>query len=645
MPSSHHANIGSKLKKAQGLIQSGQLEKAEQVLLPLTKRYPRVEAPWLLLGSVYGQSGRYQDVERCCRTIISINPGHPMALSLLGSACATLGKHEEAIAHLSKAVKLDPGNPGIRYNLGNSFYAQGKVEEAETEFRAVLQLNPGYAQAHFALANCMLAQSRWQDALASYRAANQAMPDNYELNMSLGLTYQNLGKLDEAVECYQHALQLTDQRSGPLCALAYANVLQGHLETALDYLEQVLRDQPENPRARVDRADIYYRMGRIDEAHAQVSALLDEGVETPRLVMVHAYLCQRFQECDRVIALAEDMIEHRTLQQSERITLQFILGKLYDQSGDYEAAFRNYRQANESEPDSFDRTKHARNVNRIVEAYNPAALSSVAQRALPRSNCRDARPVFIVGMPRSGTSLVEQILASHPRVYGAGERPEIGILADRLNKSETLDYVEHLQSLDQQTLDRMAREYLHTVGSQAGDAERITDKMPTNFLHLGFIAQLFPAGRIIHCRRDPRDTCLSIYFQEFNLAHSYANNLEALAHFYREYERLMEHWLTVLDLPVLEIDYSESVSNLEDSARRMVNFIDLEWDPDCLQFYRSGRTTATASYDQVRQPVYTSSIGRWKHYRQHISPLIEEFGDQDAPLGRSRSADDRQRRG
>ena len=491
----------------------------------------------------------------------------------------------------------------------------------------------------------MLAQCHWQDALTSYRAANLAMPDNYDINMSLGLTYQNLGKLDEAIGCYQHALQLTDRRSEPLCALSYATALQGHLETALDYLEQVLRDQPENPRARVDRADIFYRMGRIDEAHMQVCALLEEGLETPRLVMVYAFLCQRFQECDRVIALAEDMIKHRPMQRSEHITLQYILGKLYDQSGDYEAAFRNFRQANESEPDSFDRAEHTRKVNRIIEAYSPAALSGVAQRALPRSNCRDTRPVFIVGMPRSGTSLVEQILASHPRVYGAGERPEIGKLADRLNKTEMLDYVEHLESLDQQTLDRMAREYLHTVSSQAGDAERITDKMPTNFLHLGFIAQLFPAARIIHCRRDPRDTCLSIYFQEFNLAHNYANNLGALAHFYREYERLMEHWLAVLDLPILEVNYSETVSNLEDSARRMVNFLDLEWDPDCLQFHRSGRITATASYDQVRQPVYTSSIGRWKHYRQHISPLIEEFGDQDAPLGRSRSADDRQHRG
>ena len=239
-------------------------------------------------------------------------------------------------------------------------------------------------------------------------------------------------------------------------------------------------------------------------------------------------------------------------------------------------------------------------------------------------------------MPRSGTSLVEQILASHARVYGAGERTEIGNLADRLNKTEMLDYVEHLENLDQQNLDRMASEYLQTVTRPAGDAERITDKMPTNFLHLGFIAQLFPAARIIHCRRDPRDTCLSIYFQEFNLAHNYANNLGALAHFYREYERLMDHWLAVLDLPILEVNYLETVFNLERSARRMVNFLDLEWDPDCLQFHRSGRITATASYDQVRQPVYTGSIGRWKHYRKHVASLIEEFGDQDAPLERRR---------
>ena len=637
MPSAHHTNISGKLTRAQRLIQDRRLTEAEQVLLPLTRRFRRAEAPWVLLASVYGQLGRYQDAERCCREIIAINPHHAMGLSLLGSACVTLGKHEEAIAHLSKAAQAAPKDPGIRNNLGNALYAQGKADEAEHEFRAALRFHPGHAQAHFGLGNCQLAQGLWHEALGSYRSAYHAMADNYDINMSLGLAYQNLGGLDEAIGCFRRALELTDRTAEPFCALAYVTALQGHLDEALDYLEQVLRDHPENPRARVERADIYHKMGRIGEAHDQICALLAEGLMTPRLVTVYAFLCQWFQECDKVIALAEDLLAHHPLKRSEYITLQYLLGKLYDQAGDYEAAFRHVEQANTTRPSHFDRAAHTRGVDRLIQAYSRTAVP-----ALPQSDCRDARPVFIVGMPRSGTSLVEQILASHPRVYGAGERTDIEELVARLSRTEMFDYVERLETLDQKALTAMASDYLARISDLAGNAERLTDKMPANFLNLGLIAQLFPAARIIHCRRDPRDTCLSVYFQQFSRAHTYSNDLSALAHFYREYERLMAHWQAVLDLPVLEVDYAQLVSRLEDNARRMVRFLDLEWDANCLEFHKSGRVTATASFDQVREPIYTRSSGRWKHYREHLGPLVTEFGDQEAPLAAAHAGASRQ---
>jgi hypothetical protein len=233
--------------------------------------------------------------------------------------------------------------------------------------------------------------------------------------------------------------------------------------------------------------------------------------------------------------------------------------------------------------------------------------------------------VFIVGMPRSGTSLVEQILASHPNVHGAGELSDIIKLAYEyipftLGLKEP--YPHCVGSLTQNQIDQCAQKYLARIEQFSSDAVRITDKMPQNFLYLGLIGQLFPRARIIHCSRHPLDTALSIYFQQFIEAHTYSFDLENIGHYYNEYRRLMQHWKNILDIPILDISYQNLVEDFEGTCRRMVGFLDLEWDERCLQFHRSERKIATASFDQVRSPIYSSSLGRWKHYERHLGPLI-----------------------
>ena len=188
-------------------------------------------------------------------------------------------------------------------------------------------------------------------------------------------------------------------------------------------------------------------------------------------------------------------------------------------------------------------------------------------------------------------------------------------------------------------IDSLADRYLDTIGKLAGGARRVTDKMPANFLWLGFIWQLFPQARVIHCRRDPRDTCLSIYFQQFTKGHSYASDLDDLAFYYRQYERLMKHWCQELDIPILEVNYAQLVGDMEGHARKLIEFLDLEWDDRCLDFHQSDRVTATASWDQVRQPVHAKSVARWQRYRSHLGPLIAEFGDDDIPLVRAASSE------
>jgi hypothetical protein len=236
--------------------------------------------------------------------------------------------------------------------------------------------------------------------------------------------------------------------------------------------------------------------------------------------------------------------------------------------------------------------------------------------------------VFIVGMPRSGTSLVEQILASHPNVFGAGELRDLQRLAEelpaRVGAKEA--YPACLVRLDGSAACALADEYLERIGRRSGAALRVTDKMPLNFLHLGLIAALFPRARIVHCIRDPLDVCVSCYCQDFQGGPNFLWDLTDLGKFHGEYERLMAHWGSVLPLPILEVVYEELVDNLEAVSRRLISFCGLDWDDRCLAYHQNARAVRTASLVQVRQPVYKSSVGRWRHYAPHLRPLLEALG-------------------
>jgi hypothetical protein len=267
---------------------------------------------------------------------------------------------------------------------------------------------------------------------------------------------------------------------------------------------------------------------------------------------------------------------------------------------------------------TFDPWLHRLEMDALMNIYSPEFMAR-----MPRASIRSERPVFIVGMVRSGTSLVEQILASHPAVYGAGELPDIiqTVLSLHTVLGTEQHYPQCLSKLTQEKTDWLAQQYLGHLASLSPDAARVIDKMPGNFMHLGFIELLFPGARIIHCMRDPLDTCLSAYFQDFSRTHQYSYDLSNLGAFYREYLRVMQHWREVLKLPMLEVRYEELVANQEAVTRRMVEFCGLEWDERCMQFHKAKRYVATASYDQVRQPLYNKSAGRWKHYERFLEPL------------------------
>jgi Sulfotransferase family len=272
-------------------------------------------------------------------------------------------------------------------------------------------------------------------------------------------------------------------------------------------------------------------------------------------------------------------------------------------------------------------------VDRIMETFSPSIMAR-----LPRARHGSEVPVFIVGMPRSGTTLTEQILAAHPEVFGAGELPAlqrvVGLVPAMTGKAAP--WPECAARLGQGGVDTLAARYLSEVTRLAPGAARITDKMPQNFLSLGLVALLFPEARVIHCTRDPVDTCLSCYFQGFTQGHGYAFDLATLGAYYRHYRRLMDHWnavldIPVIDMPVMEMRYEAMVADQEAESRRLVDFAGLDWDDACLRFFASDRLAHTASYDQVRRPVYKGSVGRWRRYAAHLGPLLAALGDLAPP--------------
>jgi tetratricopeptide (TPR) repeat protein len=405
--------------------------------------------------------------------------------------------------------------------------------------------------------------------------------------------------------------------------LGSAHLMLGNLDRARTVLRKALGIKPDNLAACLGEITVHEREGDYQGAWERLSPVIRRGTEVPDVAISYLSLCHRIDRCEDAIDFAQRVLENRELSPQSESHLRFSLGQVYDRLGEYDEAFSQYHRANTLLPDNFGAVEYVGTIDAIIRVFNWQFFT-----AAPRATVRSSRPFFIVGMPRSGTSLTEQILASHPEVHGAGE---LGIMDDIVNAipallDKEIGYPFNAARLSAEMLGELANIYLDQLAKLAPEAARVTDKMPQNFLLLGLIALLFPDARIVHCKRSPLDTCLSIYFQDFSESHRYANRLENIGLYYRQYEKLMQHFGGLLDIPILEVSYEELVTNQEEITRKLIDFAGLEWDDCCLAFHKTSRFIPTASYDQVRQKMYTRSVGRWKHYEKHLGPLMETLG-------------------
>jgi tetratricopeptide (TPR) repeat protein len=569
-----HNNLGNALRSL------GRYEDAIASYHKALQIKPHDAEAWNNLGNVELDLERPDAAASSYRRALEIKPDFAEACSNLGNALRGLGHFDEAVASYRRALALHPDFAGAHSNLSDALRDLGRLEEAAAGSRRAIEIDPGLAGAHNSLGNALADLGRLDEAEGSYRRALELRPGFAQASINLGLVLRQRGRPAEAEICCRTALETNPRAAPALVLLAELRADSGEFAAAEQLFLRAAAIDPDSP-----------------EAWAGIAHL--------RKMSVH----------DAAWAAQAQRIAAQRLAPRQEVYLRFALGKYGDDVKDFEGAFGNYRRAHELMKlygAKYDRDQLTRAVDESIRHYRRESPRRHGSGALD-----SARPVFIVGMPRSGTSLAEQILASHPAIFGAGEltfwTSVAGAHAELARGGES----------DAAIVSGLAADYLRLLEGLSPGALRVVDKMPANFLALGLIHEALPNARIIHMRRNPIDTCLSIYFQHFKSAYPYANDLHDLAHYYNEYLRIMQHWRSALpEEAILDLPYEGLVADQEAWSRQMLQFIDVPWDARCLDFHRTERSVMTASKWQVRQKISASSVERWRNYQQFIEPLL-----------------------
>lgn len=491
------------------------------------------------------------------------------------------GKYPETIRRLQEALAIDERNADVYSKLGATLCCLGRYSDAEKALRRAVEINANCGPAHLTLGNLLRDKGQLAASETTLRRAVKQDPKSALALASLGLTLGMRNRLREAQAFLDRALRLKPRDPGVLCTQGWVAGIEGRFEEAEKFHRAALQSDSRHPGAWAFLASLR----RMTEADGD---WLD-GV-------------------DRTLAGGVPPLEESKLR--------YAMGKYFDDLGKYSRAFEQYKRANELQKRvaaPYARAERTKLVDDTIGLYTRERLAQP-----PKGASQSERPVLVTGMMRSGTSLVEQIIASHPQALGAGELDFWSSAARREEESLRRD------GPDEPLTSRLGESYLKVLEQQAPNALRVVDKSNFNTEHLGLIHLVLPRARLIYVQRDPVDNCLSCYFQDFANVAGFTMELSDLAHYYREHHRLISHWRTALpERGLLVVPYAELVAQPEIWSRRIIDFIGLEWDPRCLEFYKTKRAVVTASTWQVRQRMYTSSVGRWKNYEKFIGPLLE----------------------
>jgi tetratricopeptide (TPR) repeat protein len=599
---------------------AGRRDRAEVLYRRVLQKAPDHADALHLLGLIAHERGRHQRAIQLIRRAVEILPEFPAAHANLGSALKAMGKRTEAVEAYHHAIAIKPDYAVAHSNLAAVQIEKGAFAAGLESADRAIALAPDFVEAHLNRADALTGQRRFGEAETSLRRAIELAPDGATTHSRLGAVLTELGRFQDAVTSHQHAIQLQPKDTSIHLAFGRSLLQAKELEASEASFRRALSLDRDFAPAWERLGATLLVGGRVEDA---LSCFRRAIAIDPDLAAAHEALAYSGR------ATSEAQLQHLAALVGDpdrpvvnRIVAGFAAGRFLDNAGRHDKAFPHFVAANAlhrqllaEAGEGFDPDALAREVEGVIERCNPALFSAASGWGNPSE-----LPVFIVGMPRSGTSLVEQIVASHSLVFGGGERKDIFSIAEALLGQ---NHNRPIEAWDMGFARQLAGRHIVHLQELAGRALRVTDKMPDNIFHLGIIAVLFPAARIIFCRRDPRDNCLSCFFQRFGEGNAFAYDLTDCAQRCLQTERLAEHWRGVLPLPMMTIDYEALICNPEGESRRLIQFLGLDWEPAVLKFHRTERWVFSASLWQVRQPLFCGSVGRWRHYARYLQPVFE----------------------
>lgn len=615
-------------------------EKASQI----NPQEPMIWSNW---GNALREMGRLQDSEAKCRKAIELAPENPEALNNLANALRDTGQLDEAIELYRKATNEKPSYYEAHANMSIALLDNKMPEEATVAARYAVAFNDEFSLGYSCLSKAMVETGNYEQA---HRAAQRAVyldPDNVEAYLDLASVLLRLDHFDDSEAILQEALKREPSSARAYIKLSEIREYMNNFPQAHEAIDNAIKISPEMPTAWLRKSLIYFVAGdaenalkminevlkrapkwlpalqyqaemlvsvnRNEEAEAILREILNVNKELPgaysTLTSIKSFKSEDDEDFQNMKALENKVdtfgLEHTAVH-------NYTMSEAYEQMGKYEESFEHLKRANDTKR-KFVPYIHWKDIDFhdvIRNKYTPEFIEQFKGQGSD-SNV----PIFIVGMPRSGTTLTEQILSSHPAVFGAGELPELG----KVHKISTNEGISDAKML--------GNEYVGRIRSRdkSGTATHITDKMPANYMYVGFLSCILPNAKIIHCRRNPIDTCLSCYKQNFARGQYWSYNLEEMGEAYGNYLSLMEYWREILPGRFLEINYEDTVNDFENTARKLIDFVELDWDEACLKPHKQKRTVLTASKAQVTKPIYKTSIDKWKRYEEQLQPLVKKL--------------------
>jgi len=622
-------NTQKLLLKANKLLKKGEIKEARQVYLSILEVFPK---------NVQAHNG-LKELAKKVNKVNQINLSRAQlgpVINLINS-----GQIKKAIGAINPLIQKYPNAPILFNLLGICFNSISKFEDAIKMFAEATKINSNYAEAFYNLGSVQKKLGRFQEAIESYKRAIQITPNYLDAHNNLGNIYKDLGLLNDAIESYEWAISY-----GPKYAIAHINLASIYssydLEKALHHYQEAISIEPNFPEAHYSLGTVFSSLGQKDESMKSYEKALELRSD---YVEAHNALStiKKYKKNDPQIKQMKNLLKQTNLMLSDKISLNFALAKASEDLENHKDFFKFLNEGNH-----LNKEKLNYSIDSDLEGIsNIRNIFINSKGSAPKSNLKKGmpRPIFIVGMPRSGTSLVEQIISSHTEVYGAGELDflsrsilkeihtevygagELDFLSKNVLKEIKPDNIKKIYS--KEFFEKITNNYYRSLSSFNISEDIFTDKMPLNFRFIGFILSAFPEAKIVHLKRDPIATCWSIYKHYFKSnGNGYASNFDDLSSYYLMYKGLMDFWHKTFPNQIYDISYEDLTLSQEKETRKLLNYCDLSWDDRCLYFHKNNRAVHTTSGFQVREKMYQGSSEAWRKYEQYLEPLISKIGDE-----------------